>query len=112
MQTTSAALFASLALVVFGICYYYFTTRHKERMALIEKGLSPDLFKESTSYLPFLLTAGIVTTAVALGMIAGVMTGRLLAIEKTIAIYVCVFLFLGIGLLLSYFILKRMQNKQ
>ena len=37
-------VFISLFLVVFGICYLYFTTRNKERLALIEKGAEASIF--------------------------------------------------------------------
>jgi hypothetical protein len=35
----------SMFLMIFAIVYVYFTTRNKERMALIEKGADPKLFK-------------------------------------------------------------------
>ena len=38
--------------VIFGIIYLYFSTRNKERMALIEKGIGADIFnkgKQSTA---------------------------------------------------------------
>ena len=31
-------IFISLFIVIFGICYLFFSTRNKERLALIEKG--------------------------------------------------------------------------
>ena len=42
----------SLTLSGFGIAYYYLTTRSKERLALIEKGLATTYFAQSKSYLP------------------------------------------------------------
>ena len=32
--------------VIFGIIYLYFSTRNKERMALIEKGIGADIFNK------------------------------------------------------------------
>ena len=36
----------SLFLMIFAIVYVIYTTRNKERMALIERGADPKLFKE------------------------------------------------------------------
>jgi hypothetical protein len=54
MEATSAAVFMTLALalVLFGTSYYYLTTRHKERLALLEKGLSPTAFHRPGACLP------------------------------------------------------------
>ncbi|GEP94701.1 DUF6249 domain-containing protein [Chitinophaga cymbidii] len=112
MQPTSAALFVSLSLVVFGISYYYFTTRHKERMAIIEKGLPPDFFKGSANYLPVILTLGIVSIAIAAGVAAGALLGPWLPVEKAVTITSSAFLFMGLGLLLSWLILRQPRNKQ
>jgi len=112
METTSAALLISLSLVVFGISYYYFTTRHKERMAIIEKGLSPDHFKGINNYLPLVLTLGIVSIGISIGIIAGVYLSALLS--NIIAVFMLpfsMFFFLGLSLFVSYFTLKAMQKK-
>jgi hypothetical protein len=113
MQLTSAALFISIALVIFGISYYYFTTRHKERMTILEKGLPPDFFKGNINILPFLLLLGIVS----IGIAAGLLTGALL---KSLAIpgiqdfvfAVSIFLCLGISLLVGYGVLKSRVGKR
>jgi hypothetical protein len=106
METTSAALLISVSLVVFGICYYYFTTRHRERMAIIEKGLPPDFFKGINNYLPLLLTLGIVSVGISLGIATGVLLSIWIQMNTTYLITFCVFFFLGISLVVSYFRLK------
>jgi hypothetical protein len=113
MEVTSAALFISISLVVFGISYYYFTTRYKERIAILEKGLSPDFFKGSTNYLPLILTLGIVSIGISLGIVVGAFLNSL-EIEGTrhLMLPFAIFLFLGISLVVSYFILKAIQRKQ
>jgi hypothetical protein len=113
MEVTSAALFISISLVVFGISYYYFTTRYKERMAILERGLSPDFFKGNRHYLPLILTLGIVSIGISIGLVVGTF---LSAIKIEGASYLMlpfsIFLFLGISLLVSYFVLKAIQRKQ
>lgn len=111
METTSAALFIAISLVVFGISYYYFTTRHKERMEIIARGLPADHFKGQTNLLPFLLILGMISLGVAFGVAAGAAASTLLQLNKSITIIFCVFLGLGIALISSYVLLKRMQKK-
>jgi hypothetical protein len=113
MEVTSAALFISISLTVFGISYYYFTTRYKERMAILEKGLSPDFFKSNTHYLPLILTLGIVSIGISLGIVVGILL-RSIKIEGATHLMLAfsIFLFLGISLVVSYFVLKAMQRKQ
>lgn len=112
MKVTSAALFISIALVVFGISYYYFTTRHRERMTILQKGLPKDYFKGNTNYLPLVLTLGILCIGIALGVVAG---GLLNFIEiggiRNLMFPFAILLFMGISLLVSYSVIKKIQNK-
>lgn len=110
METTSAALFISISLVVFGISYYYFTTRHKERMEILARGLSPDHFKGQTQLLPYLLILGMTSIGVSIGIAAGILLCTVLQLDKVYTIAFSVFLGMGIALTLSYAILKRMQK--
>lgn len=111
MEITSAAFLISISLVVFGISYYYFTTRHKERITLLEKGLPPDFFKDSHNYLHFILLLGIVSVGISIGAAAGGLL-RTLEIDgiNGLALPLMVFLFLGISLIVSYFILKGLKK--
>ena len=53
-------------LTVFGIAYLYITSKTKERLALIEKGMDPNLAKSD-----FWLQIGIIAGGSAFGLIAG-----------------------------------------
>lgn len=112
MEVTSAALFISVSLAVFGISYYYFTTRHKERMTLLEKGMPPDFFKDTNNYLHLILMLGIVSIGISIGIGTGAFL-RSLDIEgiNGLAFPLMIFLFLGISLVVSYFVLKGLQKK-
>lgn len=113
MEITSASLFISIALVVFGISYYYFTTRYKERMTIIEKGLPPDYFKRGTNYLLFILLLGIVSIGISLGIIMGTFLRALdIGGTKDFILPSTIFLFLGISLIVSYFVLKGIDKKK
>jgi len=107
MEDTTADLFLAMSVTfsIFGVCYYYLITRNKERMAIIEKGLPKDFFKGTSNYLPFLLLLAILC----IGISAGILTGGLLRSMGFGGYFipVSIFLFLGISLLISYFVLKN-----
>ncbi|KAA2244441.1 hypothetical protein F0L74_00185 [Chitinophaga agrisoli] len=113
MLVTSAALLIAVALVVFGISYYYFTTRHRERMTLLEKGLAPDYFKGTGSYLSFVLILGVVSIGISLGILTGsILQSVTIRVIRESAFPASIFLFLGISLLVSYYLLSQIQNKR
>ncbi|MGO4290522.1 DUF6249 domain-containing protein [Chitinophaga sp. RAB17] len=113
MQLTSAALFIAIALVIFGISYYYFTTRHKERMTILEKGLPPDYFKRNLTVLPFLLMLGIISIGIAMGLLTGALLNALPipGVSDDLRFVFSIFLCLGISLLVGYNVLKSHSRK-
>lgn len=115
MQDTTADLFLSMSITfaVFGICYYFLTTRYKERMAILERGLPKDYFSDNSNYMPFILLLGIISVGIALGILAGAFLESL-AMEsfKNSMFPFSIFLFLGIALIISYFILKTIHRKK
>ncbi|WP_212003771.1 DUF6249 domain-containing protein [Chitinophaga sp. HK235] len=112
MQTTSAAFFIALSLAIFGISYYYFTTRHKERMAIIEKGLPADFFKGTVDFKPLILTLGIVCISIPLGFVAGLFSLPMFPTLGGFVFIFFMFLFTGLGLLLSYSLLKKLHERE
>ena len=115
MQDTTADLFLSMSIVfaVFGIAYYYLTTRYKERIAIMEKNLPHDFFKNNTNYLPFILLLGIVAIGIAMGFLAGAYLHKLrLEGFEDVMLPFAMCLFLGLSLIVSYLVLKSIQRKQ
>ncbi|MEJ7644845.1 MAG: DUF6249 domain-containing protein [Chryseolinea sp.] len=114
MQDTTADLFLSMSITfaIFGICYYYLTTRQNERIAILEKGLPKDYFKDTSNYLPFILLLGIVSIGIALGVIVGAYLEALeIAGYESFLLPCALFFFLGLSLIVSYFVLKAIQKK-
>lgn len=111
METTSAALFISISLVIFGISYYYFTTRHKERMEILERALPPDYFKGQSDFSPLLLVLGIISIGVSLGIVCGTLLSDLFPIHHVHLMIISIFLGLGIALIISYFLIRKKQKK-
>ena len=59
-------LIVLVLLTIFGIMYLYITSKSKERLALIEKGMDPNLAKSD-----FWVQIGIIGGGAALGLMAG-----------------------------------------
>ena len=82
-------------LTVFGIAYLYITSKTKERLVLIEKGMDPNLARSD-----FWIQVGIIAGGAAFGLIAGdVMPGKF---GPLVAIF-----FAGAGLVLYNIIRKN-----
>ena len=118
MQTASIIpilppIVITLALALFGICYYYFTTRYKERLALIEKGLSPTTFAQPIGYLPMILLLGILSMGIAAGIAVGAVLSALpLPGSQQYAYPLAIFFFLGLSLVVAYHILKASPSNK
>jgi hypothetical protein len=69
-QSVSTVFFLLLLvlvlLTIFGIMYIYITSKSKERLVLIEKGMDPNLAKSD-----FWVQTGIIAGGAALGLMAG-----------------------------------------
>ncbi len=98
--------FAFFALV-FASLYVYLTTRNKERLALIEKGADPMLFKTKNTSSAFnTLKLGLFFIGIAVGIIGGYFLTES-GMEEEPAYFSMIFLFGGISLAASYFIQKK-----
>ena len=107
---TFIALFATL----FGILYVYYTTRNRERMALIEKGADASLFNTGREGMKFNFRWGkfsLKTGMLFMGVAIGIVTAALLAktnIMDDDALYpAMIFFFGGLSLVLFYVIDRK-----
>ena len=76
-------------LAVAGILYVYLTTRHNERMAMIEKGADPALFQSKPKAKSFFLKIGMLMVGVSIGIVTGFLFSR----EKKIWKLLCLLQF-------------------
>lgn len=97
----------SATLSGFGIAYYYLTTRSRERLALIEKGLSPASLAQSRSYLPLLLLLGVLSMGIAAGIAAGAVLSTLVG-SQSYVYPATIFFFAGLSLVAAYYLLKTL----
>ena len=104
-------LFVPIAffLAIFAILYVYWTTRTKERLALVEKGANASVFKvENSKYV--LLKWGIFLIALAVGVITGY---ALSAVIDEVAAFFTMILFCGgLGLIVAYLITSALSKKE
>ena len=92
-------------LALFAILYVYWTTRTKERLALVEKGLDAGIFKGECSQLA-LVKWGIFLIAIGLGVVAGF--GLSNVINEVIAFFTAILICGGLGLIIAYVVTNRL----
>ncbi len=96
---------------IFAMLYVYWTTRNKERMALIEKGADPSLFKtKNHSNNFFTLKTGLFFVGIALGVLFGNILDMSTALDSGTAYVSMIFLFGGSGLIAGYWIQSKKEN--
>jgi len=98
----------SFFLALFAILYVYWTTRTKERLALVEKGLDAGIFKGECSQYA-LLKWGIFLIALSAGVIGGFAFSNV--INEVVAFFTMILLFGGIGLIVAFWVTKKMLKK-
>ncbi len=99
----------SFFLAIFAILYVYWTTRTKERLALIEKEADASIFKtEGSKYT--LLKWGIFLIAVAIGVITGFALSNV--INEVAAFFTMILFFGGVGLIVAYWVIGSLQKRE
>ncbi len=98
--------------VVFGVLYVYYTTRNRERMALIEKNADPAILKACcnghTRLFP--IKFGMLLMGIGLGMLAGSILEATTGMKDEVAYFSMIFLLGGTGLFASYFIGRKISK--
>jgi hypothetical protein len=106
--------FVTFFAMMFGIFYMFYTTRNRERIALIEKGAEASVFEMSKSSGNFGTAIGSFFNALKIGLFLigiglGIVVGYLLTysgMEEGAAYTSMIFLFGGLGLVV-YYLLNR-----
>ena len=105
-------LFVPLAFfaLTFGIVYFAITTRHKERIKLIESGADPEMFKSPTRK-GRAIRIGFLLIGVGVGLFVGNIIGTLTVIKAGIAIPSMILLFGGALLLVGNKMANDVEDK-
>lgn len=114
----AAFVFIALFAGLFGIIYYYLLSRHRERMSLIENGADAKLFQAEPRKKPyfFAMLVGVSFICLSLGIGLGFLVDNWLREIGTLsrhgdfpgAYFFMIFLMLGIGFIVSYFLHKKL----
>jgi hypothetical protein len=108
--------FIAFFAMVFGVAYVHYTTRNKERMALIEKGADASLFntgKEGSksflnwSWSKFTLKVGMLAMGIALGIMVGAIMSNAGILDEDANYPAMIFFFGGLSLVLFYVIDRK-----
>ncbi len=108
-------VFIALFMVIFGIAYLRYSTRNKERIALIEKGADASIFfsKKKTFTAPIWKVVVLNLALLLMGIGVGVFMGGLLHynfnVEEEIAFPGTIFLMAGIGLFTGFTMTKKLE---
>lgn len=104
---------------IFGVLYVFFTTRNKERLALIEKGADASLFNTGKNLFntgkknnkTFALKIGMFLVGIALGLLLGNVIAETTRLKEEVAYFSMTFLCGGLSLIVFYFIEQKMMKE-
>lgn len=111
-------VFISLFIVIFGIMYLFFSTRNKERLALIEKGADANIFvrqkrgSPSSVWKILILNLALLLMGIGSGIVMGGILKNNLAGDSFFAVPGSIFLMAGTGLLIGFFLTKKMDKEE
>tara|TARA_R110002073_G_scaffold53840_4_gene138899 strand:- start:103840 stop:104184 length:345 start_codon:yes stop_codon:yes gene_type:complete len=111
--TILAIIFGS----IFGVFYLFFSTRNKERLALIEKGIEAKIFSRGDSKTPapfwkvFILNLAVLLMGVGAGIFIGSILYYNMNIEEGVAYTGTIFLMAGIALFVGFNLTKKLDNE-
>ncbi len=107
----------SFFLTIFAIVYLYFSTRNKERLALIEKGVDANIFTRAKAqgYVPswkiFLINFAILLISVGLAIFLAATLAELLGVHDGVAYPGTIITLAGVGLLIGFNVTKKLEQK-
>ena len=112
-----AIVFMFLFAVIFGIFYLFFSTRNKERLALIEKGVDAKIFmqgernKSTLTGRIVVLNLALLLMGIGLGTFLGLIIVTYTSIDKGAIYPAMIFLMAGLGLFTGFNLTKKLDNK-
>ncbi|CAL2081569.1 DUF6249 domain-containing protein [Tenacibaculum sp. 190524A02b] len=113
----AAVVFMFLFAIIFGICYLYFSTRNKERLALIEKGVDAKIFmtgekrKSTFTWRVVILNISLLLMGIGLGVFLALLINTYTTIDEDPLYPAMVFLMGGAGLFLGFNLTKNLDKE-
>lgn len=101
---------------IFGVFYLYFSTRNKERLALIDKGADASIFvKGNTHTAPIwkvlVLNLALILMGVGIGIFIASILHYNMGVEEGVAYPGTIFLMAGIGLFVGFNMTKNLDKE-
>ena len=112
-----AVVFMFLFAIIFGIFYLFFSTRNKERLALIEKGVDAKIFmqgerkKTTLTGRIVILNLALLLMGIGLGIFLGLIIDTYTSINEDAVYPAMIFLMAGVGLFAGFNITKKLDNE-
>ncbi|NAS12145.1 DUF6249 domain-containing protein [Poritiphilus flavus] len=96
---------------IFGILFLYLRSRHRERIAMIERGVTADSIENKAKRASATLKVGMLCVGIGVGILMGYLVDRIFNPEDSSVFYFAfIFLFGGLGLILNYKIEPKKKN--
>lgn len=103
---------------IFGVFYLFFSTRNKERLALIEKGMEAKIFSRGDSRNPapfwkvFILNLAVLSMGIGLGVLIAMILESVLSVYDEGPLYVgTIFLTAGAALFVGFNLTKKLDKE-
>ena len=101
---------------IFGVFYLYFSTRNKERLALIEKGADASIFvrgKQHTApiWKVFILNLALLLMGIGIGIFIASILHYNLGVDEDVAYPGTIFLMAGVGLFTGFTMTKNLDRE-
>ena len=101
--------------VIFGIFYLYISARHKERLALIEKGGDASIFysknrRVTPIWKVIVINIALLLMGIGIGIFIAAMLHYNLGVDEDVAYPGTIFLMSGIGLFAGFYLTKKLNQ--
>lgn len=101
---------------IFGVFYLFFSTRNKERLALIEKGADASIFMQKRNgntpfWKIFIPNLALVLIGVGCAIFIGSALVQGLGMDEDVAFPASIFLMAGLGLFAGFTLTKRLEKQ-
>lgn len=120
---TASVILLGFSACIFGVFYLFITTRNRERMAMIEKGVDPALFSaireprslkggSHGSGVKFTLKSGMLIIGMGIGSVISVLFNGLIH-QPVYSLFVIgiIFIFGGSGLVAGFYMGRNLEKK-
>lgn len=101
---------------IFGVFYLYFSTRNKERLALIEKGADASIFVKGRGHTApiwkvLILNISLLLMGIGIGIFIASFLHYYLGVDEEVAFPGTIFLMAGVGLFTGFTLTKKLDKE-